>query len=205
MDKQKGARWLYITLLIAAILIGVWMVIDLILDDRAPETTPTPQAQASATPAAEQSPAASEAPVDIPADRAQAMDFSLENLAGDTVSLADQRGKVTVINFWGAWCGWCMEEMPHFAEMVEHYGDDVAFLFVDYGDSADTAKKAMEEFGIPLEKVLMDSQNTVVDLYQVEGFPTTYIIDKEGGIAETFVGYSTKEDVMPVIDALQGE
>lgn len=204
MDKHKGARWLYITLLAAAILIGIWMVIDLVLDGREPEATPTPRVQATPTPAGE-SPAAAETPADVPNDRAQSMDFSLENLMGDTVSLADQRGKVTVINFWGAWCGWCMEEMPHFAEMAEHYGDDVSFLFVDYGDSADTAKQAMEEFGIPLGKVLMDSENTVTDLYQVEGFPTTYIIDKEGGIAETFVGYSTKEDVMPVIDALQGE
>jgi len=205
MDKHKGARWLYIILLIAVLLIGIWMVIDFVRDGKEPEPTPTPQAQATPAPAADESPVSSETPADIPADRAQAMDFSLTNLEGDTVSLSDQRGKVTVINFWGAWCGWCMEEMPHFAEMEEHYGDDVSFLFVDYGDSADTAKQAMEEFGIPLNKVLMDSQNTVIDLYQIEGFPTTYIIDKEGGIAETFVGYSTKEDVMPVIDALQGE
>lgn len=205
MDKHKGARWLYIILLIAVLLIGIWMVIDFVRDGKEPAPTPTPQAQASPTPAAAISPAVSETPADISADRAPSMDFSLQNLDGDTVSLADQQGKVTVINFWGAWCGWCMEEMPHFAEMAEHYGDNVSFLFVDYGDDADTARQAMEEFGVPLSKVLMDGENTVVDLYQIEGFPTTYILDKQGGIAETFVGYSTKEDVMPIIDALQSE
>jgi len=195
MDKQKGARWLYITLLIAAILIGIWMVIDFVRDGKEPEATPSPQVQESASPQPSDTPAATPA-------IALENDFTLENLEGDPVTLSDHLGKVTVINFWGAWCGWCMYEMPEFAEMVEHYGDDAAFLFVDYGDDADTARAAMEEYGVPLKKVLMDTENTVTNLYQVEGFPTTFILDQEGGVVEKFVGATSKDDVMPIIDGL---
>jgi len=195
MDKQKGARWLYITLLIAAILIGVWMVIDFIRDDAEPEATPTPTVQETA------SPQSGNTPVSTPGIALE-NDFTLENLEGDSVTLSDHLGKVTVINFWGSWCGWCMYEMPEFAEMVEHYGDDAAFLFVNYGDDRDTARQAMEEFGIPLDTVLMDTESTVTNLYHVDGFPTTLIMDQQGGIVETFVGATSKDEVMPIIDGL---
>ena len=196
MDKQKRTKWLYIALLIAVVLIGIWMVSDLIRDGREPEATPTPQVQETAAPLPGETPAAATP------DTALENDFTLQNLEGDSVTLSAHLGKVTVINFWGTWCGWCMYEMPEFAEMVEHYGDDAAFLFVDYGDDADTARAAMEEFGIPLEKVLMDTESAVTNLYGVDGFPTTFILDQEGGIVETFVGATSQDEVMPIIDGL---
>lgn len=212
MDQRKARSWLYIALFAVVVLIGIWTVIDLARDKQAPEASPSPSAVstpgAGATPetSSEATPQETLFPSAIPTDRAPAMDFSLTNLNGDTVALADTRGKVTVVNFWGAWCGWCMEEMPEFAEMVGEYeGQDVAFLFVNYGDDEATAREAMEGFGVPLDQVLMDSGQTAVDLYEVSGFPTTCIIDKRGGVAETFVGYSTKDEVMPVIDSLLAE
>ena len=194
MDKRKGARWLYIALFIAVILIGIWMVIDFVLDGRKPEATPPPQVQSSASPETGKNPG-------IVLEN----DFTLENLQGDSVTLSEHLGSATVINFWGAWCGWCMYEMPEFAEMVEHYGDDVSFLFVNYGDDAATATEAMEEFGVPLDMVLMDSEDTVTNLFQVDGFPTTFIMDQQGGIVEDFVGATSKDEVMPIIDNLLSE
>lgn len=198
MVRQKKARWLYITLFAIVILIGTWMVIDLVLDDQEPETTPAPEVRETASPQAENTLAPTP-------DIAMENDFTLENLEGDSVTLSDHLGKVTVINFWGTWCGWCMYEMPEFTEMVEHYGDDVAFLFVNYGDDADTARRAMEEFGVPLEKVLMDTEDTVTNLYRVDVYPTTLIMDQQGGIVETSEGATSKDKVMPIIDGLLAE
>jgi peroxiredoxin len=201
MDQQKGRKILYIVLFIAVLLVGIWTVIDLLLDKEAPTPMPTATENAeNVTPMPTLPPSA------LPSDRAQAIDFSLENLEGDTVALSDMQGKVTVVNFWYAGCGWCMYEMPEFAEMVAHYADqDVAFLFVNSGDDADTAKRAMDQNGIPGSMVMMDFDITVTRLYQIQGFPTTVIVDKQGGIAETFVGASTKDEVMPVVDSLLSE
>ncbi len=200
MDQRKGRKILYIVLFAAVLLVGIWTAIDLLFDKEAPTPTPVPTPMENATPAPTLAPTA------LHPDRDRAGDFSLENLEGDAVSLSDQQGKVTVINFWGAWCGWCMYEMPEFAEMVTHYGGkDVAFLFVNNGDDADTAEEAMDQNGIPGSIVLMDTDNTVTDLYQIQGFPTTIIVDKEGGIVQTFVGATSKDEVMPVVDSLLGE
>lgn len=201
MDARKKTRWIFIALLIAALLIGVWLAIDFILDGPKPEATPPPQV----TPPAEEtaSPEASETPAATPAGSKLEKDFTLKNLEGEDVTLSDHLGRVTVVNFWGTWCGWCMYEMPEFAEMTAHYGDDVAFLFVNYGDDADTARQAMEEFGIPLSKVLMDSENAVTGLYEIDGYPTTLILDKQGAVVESILGATTKEEVMSIIDGLR--
>lgn len=203
MDQQKGRKILYIVLFIAVLLVGVWTVIDLLFDKEAPTPTPMPTSTENAE---NVTPMPTLPPSALPSDRVQAIDFFLENLEGDTVALSDMQGKVTVVNFWYAGCGWCMYEMPEFAEMVTHYAEqNIAFLFVNSGDEADTAKAAMDEFGIPESMVLMDTDYAATNLYQIQGFPTTVIVDKEGGIAQTFVGASSKDEVMPVIDSLLSE
>lgn len=77
-----------------------------------------------------------------------------------------------------------MEEMPGFAEMAEDYeGQDVAFLFLDYGDDADTARAAIDELGILYHKVLLDTADgEVMHLYDTTYFPTTLILDRWGGV-----------------------
>ena len=52
-----------------------------------------------------------------------APDFELPNLQGSNVKLSSLRGKYAVIDFWGAWCIWCVRGIPHMKEAYTKYKD----------------------------------------------------------------------------------
>ena len=68
-------------------------------------------------------------------ERGRAVELAGEDLDGTAVSLADFRGKVVVVNVWGAWCTDCRKEAPDLVEAAERTtGKDVAFLGIDARD-----------------------------------------------------------------------
>jgi thiol-disulfide isomerase/thioredoxin len=102
---------------------------------------------------------------------------------GRPLKLADYRGKVVVLVFWGTWCGPCMREVPHEREMAERYKDKpFALLGVDADGDKDAALKVMKD-----EKITWPNWNDgdpgegpIVKAYHVRGFPTTFVLDARG-------------------------
>ena len=81
--------------------------------------------------------------------RRPAPDFRMTTFDGQTFNLAEHRGKVVVVNFWGSWCKPCREEMPALQAAYERYGGDVVFVGVGVKlDKDDEARAFAEEFGI---------------------------------------------------------
>jgi peroxiredoxin len=120
--------------------------------------------------------------------------FSLKDMSGKDVSLADFKGKVVVLNFWTKNCGPCMKEMPSLAELTHMLADrkDVAVVTVstDEGpaDVADTLKSVLRE--PPPFPVLFDpdGDNVVMGKFGTRLFPETWLIDKRGVIRARFDG-----------------
>jgi len=56
---------------------------------------------------------------------------TLERLDGGVVRLVDLKGKPAVINFWAAWCTYCIAEMPEFQKAYASFGDRVSFVGAD--------------------------------------------------------------------------
>ncbi|HEX9986078.1 MAG TPA: redoxin domain-containing protein [Thermoanaerobaculia bacterium] len=129
--------------------------------------------------------------------------FALKTLDGKNVTLKDLRGKAVVINFWGVWCGWCVREMPDFQQLVQKYAKDkkVAVVTINNDPEADTPRKwmASKKYAFP---VLLD--DGFVD-QNVNVFPTTWFIDKQGRIAFEILGSTEKlvEEFSWRIDALR--
>lgn len=117
--------------------------------------------------------------------------FSLANRQGETVSLADLKGKVVVLDFWATWCGPCKISFPGMQAAVNKYKDDkdVVFLFIDTWQREENYKELVNKF-IDDNKytfnVLFDEMGdrtkATTASYGVKGIPHKVVIDKEGFI-----------------------
>jgi peroxiredoxin len=142
--------------------------------------------------------------------------FTLKDVDGNSVSLADLKGKIVIVDFWATWCGPCKASFPGMQLAVNKYKDDpdVKFLFVDCwetGDNyADGVKKFIADnkytFHVLLDEKGSDGkQSKVVSAFGVDGIPTKFIIDKTGNIRFKYVGYqgtpeSLVDEVSNMID-----
>lgn len=121
---------------------------------------------------------------------AKQREFTLETLDGQSVSLADYKGKVIVLNFFATWCPPCKAEMPHLQAFHEQAPDDVVLLGINL-TKRDDGLELLEQFLHDYEvtyPILLDKQDEVGDLYEVLSIPTTYIVDQQGRLVERIVG-----------------
>lgn len=116
-------------------------------------------------------------------------------------SLADQRGQVVVVNFWGSWCGPCRIEAPMLQRTYELYQDEgVEFVGIAVKDIESDALAYMAEFGITYPNV-MDTGAKLEDEYRTEGVPETFIIGKDGKITEFFLAQPSESQLHEAIEA----
>lgn len=117
-----------------------------------------------------------------------APDFTLQTFEGDVFRLADQRGKVVIINFWASWCVPCRDEAPILQDVLERYRDrGVVMVGIAYLDVEKDSLAFIEEFGITYPNGL-DVGQLIAKQYRIQGVPETFIVDPEGNIIEFHAG-----------------
>jgi peroxiredoxin len=115
--------------------------------------------------------------------------FELATLDGQTVALSELKGRPVLLNFWASYCGPCVHEMPYLQQVYEErQGEELALLAVNIGESPSQAAEFMQSYGFSFT-VLLDSQATVAQKYNIIGIPTTFFIDKGGIIQKIKIGY----------------
>ena len=131
--------------------------------------------------------------------------WELRDLSGKTVKMSDFKGKLIVMDFWGSWCPPCREELPSFQAMYDKYKDrGVVFLGMNWERAAEPGARmkavtdfmARNKYTFP---VIIDHDRVAVEAYEIEGFPTVFVIDKTGTIRYRNVGYD--EGVEQIIEA----
>lgn len=128
---------------------------------------------------------------DLESGDALAPDFKLPDLNGKQVSLSDFRGKWVVLDFWGAWCGWCVKGFPALKEAYAKYDGKLEVIGVDCGDTPEAWRAAVERFKLPWVNLYNDPKAAgpkPEQLYGVQGFPTKAIISPEGKIKAIVTG-----------------
>lgn len=113
--------------------------------------------------------------------------MTLVNSAGETVKMADLKGKVIFFNIWATWCPPCIAEMPGINKLYNDPGQkDVAFIMLsvdqDFQKAIDFRKKKGFDFEIYRLAGPMPS------MYATNSIPTTYVIDADGNLALTHLG-----------------
>ena len=117
-----------------------------------------------------------------------ASSFSLKDLSGRTVTLADFRGKVVFLDFWAAWCRSCREELVDLDRMYTHYGDQ-GFIVIGISVEDSPARVAAFLRKTPVAfPVLLDGNGVVADAYRFSGLPSGFLIDRNGDIRGRFRG-----------------
>jgi thiol-disulfide isomerase/thioredoxin len=130
----------------------------------------------------------SQARVSVLRARTPAPDFQAQGLDGSPVRLSGLRGKVVFLNFWATWCPPCREEMPSMEALYRRFrGGDLEFLAMDIQEDRETVAAFMKERGLSFPAAL-DSTGRISGEYGVRGIPTTFIIDREGGVVAASVG-----------------
>jgi len=131
--------------------------------------------------------------------------FRLEPLTGDSrqVTEADLEGKVTLVNFWGPWCGACAIEFPHLVELEEHFRSRSGFQFFSVSTNADPRdeqglREGTEQFlkqhqanfatyrDPQAETIIELTNSATIDNF---GFPATVLLGPDGVIRGLWIGY----------------
>ncbi len=114
----------------------------------------------------------------------KAAPFQLTDLQGDSVSMADLRGKVVFLNIWATWCAPCREEMPSMEKLYQGLQGEKGFVMLAVSQDTSSRQEVVayvKKHGYHFD-VLLDPKNAVAEAYNVSGVPETFIIDRQGRI-----------------------
>jgi peroxiredoxin len=119
----------------------------------------------------------------------KAIDFKLDTLSGQSITLSELKGKKVVLNFWATWCPPCKEEMPIMQEFYTKYGKDVEILAINI-DPQYNVKEYQKAMGLTFP-ILLDKDDKINNAYDILTVPTTYIINEQGIITNKQIGAIT--------------
>ena len=132
-----------------------------------------------------------------------APDFALKDADGKVVKLSDYKGKVVLLNFWATWCGPCKIEIPWFIDFQKTYKDRgftvIGIAVDDEGWEIVKPYLATKQVNYP---VVVGDEMVNTKYGGVEALPTTFVIDKDGKIANTHVGLVSRKEYESDIEQL---
>ncbi len=113
--------------------------------------------------------------------------FSLTDLNGRKLDLADYKGKVVLLDFWATWCGPCQIEIPGFVKLQERYRDQgLVVIGLSLDDGPGPVREFYQEFRMNYPVALANQE--VAELYGIFGVPTTFLIGRDGRVYSKYTG-----------------
>lgn len=115
---------------------------------------------------------------------------NLTDLPGSPVRQIDElHGKVVIIDFWASWCGPCRKSFPWLNQMQQKYqAQGLVILAVNEDEQREDANAFLKQY--PAEfAVLFDQQGQVAQQYQLKGMPTTLVLDRQGQLKYSHIGF----------------
>ncbi|MEM1080458.1 MAG: TlpA disulfide reductase family protein [Pseudomonadota bacterium] len=133
------------------------------------------------------------------------VDFELPNLDGDSVQLSDWRGQWVLVNYWATWCAPCRKEIPDFSQMHDAR-EDITVLGLAYEETdADAFRQFLEIYPASYPILIVDTFNPPESLGSPLALPTSFLVDPEGVLVETWIGPITSDQITARVDQLSEE
>ena len=131
-------------------------------------------------------------------------------LTGEIFNPAANRGKITIINFWGTWCAGCIAELPDFNRIANEYADKVTVVAIHTTSESDTAADWIKDNYSDWDNMIFalderidganaDSYYTALG-FTSGGYPVTVILNPNGTIAASFSSQLHYEDLKTEIE-----
>jgi peroxiredoxin len=128
--------------------------------------------------------------------------FSLKDVDGKPLDLADYHGKVVLLDYWATWCVPCRSEIPHFVEFQNNYasqGFQVIGLSMD--DGPDPVRGFVKDFKMNYP-VAMGTTQLAESYGGILGLPVTFLIGRDGKIAAKYVGLTDTAIIQQKVESL---
>jgi peroxiredoxin len=135
-----------------------------------------------------------------------APDFVATNLAGEARSLSQLAGRPVLVSFWSTSCTPCMREMPQLIALhrrFESAGLTTLAVAMPY-DSPNMVSEFARSRALPFDVVLDPTGGLTRVFNEVQTTPTKFLIDPQGRIVRTYVGFTDFEDLSQRIGAMLG-
>jgi thiol-disulfide isomerase/thioredoxin len=131
-----------------------------------------------------------------------------EDLDGNLLRLSDYRGKVVFLEFWADWCPFCQQAYPYQKRLANRLGFAPFVLLGVNGDrNRDDARRVTRANGVP-SRSWWDGAGTgspIAQQWDVDGVPTTFLIDHKGVVRYKFVGAQPDHVLDAAVDELVRE
>jgi len=121
-----------------------------------------------------------------------------QRFGGGSVALSSLRGKVVLLDFWGTFCGPCVEEMPVLVKLAKEYESrGVTFL----APSLDDPERALVEVGVFIDRQVPGlapyaafGNDASANAFGVRALPTMVVIDRSGKVIATYIGSASERE-----------
>jgi thiol-disulfide isomerase/thioredoxin len=123
------------------------------------------------------------------------LDFTLKDMNGADVYLADFNGRPIIVNFWATWCAPCKHEIPSFVELVDKYREQqLTVLGISVDDRPEDLLPFAEEFKMNYPVLVGLGRDDLLEAYAAGWFvPMSWFIRPDGSVYMKYPGTNTKE------------
>lgn len=110
-------------------------------------------------------------------------------------------GRPVVINLWATWCPPCVREMPVLAA-AQKERDDIAFVFVNIGETSEQIYAFLENQSIRLDNILLDKRNRLGAVTGAHVLPTTLFYNADGMLVNSHTGELSRATLQRGLETL---
>lgn len=131
--------------------------------------------------------------------------FTLPDLNGKQVSLADYKGKAVLLNFWATWCGPCKLEMPWLVQLRDKYKDQGFEVLGIESDNYDDDPKGLATYKAGVVKsatalgvdypILLKGDSISKPYGGLDGLPNSFYVDRNGIVTAQIVGLADRDEI----------
>lgn len=125
-------------------------------------------------------------------------DFTLQSLKGENINLRELEGKIVILNFWGTWCPYCVQEMPDLNKL-DGENEDLIVVAVNVNEEKSIVEEYINDGGYDFQVVLDKEGQTSMD-YMATNLPSTYFINEEGLFVGRVVGGMDYDSMLEAVE-----